>query len=121
MDNARQIIDKYLAGECTAEERAKLLAHFNQYLDQQPDIISPETLIRLQELTWLSIREQTEQPATDLTENTKHRFLNSRRILHWISYAAVIFSLAITLWYLYRNPAPVIHPAYTGCRYCTGR
>lgn len=104
MDNARQIIDKYLAGECTAEERAKLLAHFNQYLDQQPGTISQETLTRLQELTWLSIREQTEQPVTHLIKNGKHRSLNNRRMLQWIPYAAAILLTAtITLWYLYSS------------------
>ena len=105
MDNVRQIIDKYLAGECTAEERAKLLAHFNQYLDQQSDILSPEALTRLQELTWLSIREQTEQPVTNPIKNGKHRSLNKRRMLQWIPYAAAILLTAIVaLWYLYSHP-----------------
>lgn len=102
MDNARQIIDKYLAGECTEEERAKLLAHFNQYLDQQPDTLSPETLTRLQELTWLSIREQTEQPVTNPIKNGKHRSLNNHRMLPYA--AAILLTAIISLWYLYSHP-----------------
>lgn len=114
MDNARQVIDKYLAGECTAEERAKLLAHFNQYLDQQPGILSPEALTRLQELTWWSIREQTEQPVTNPVKNGKHRSLNNRRMLQWIPYAAAVLLTAIvTLWYLYSKPGSVSSPELT--------
>ncbi|HRN56597.1 MAG TPA: hypothetical protein PLL71_09100, partial [Agriterribacter sp.] len=97
MDNARQIIDKYLSGEGTAAERAKLLAHFNQYLDQQPGILSPEELTRLQELTWLSIHEQIEQPVANPVKNGRYRSLKSHRMLHWMSYAAaILLTAAIT-------------------------
>lgn len=55
------LIEKYLKGKCTSDERAILLAHFNQLLDQNRDTLSPDEIRQLSKITWEAINEQIDK------------------------------------------------------------
>lgn len=87
---ASALIEQYLAGKCTPEERATLLAHFNQYLDQNRDALSPEEIQKLSKITWEAVNDQI-----GLQEEEKPTVPLWRK---WIPYIAAVFVLAIGTW-----------------------
>ncbi len=80
--NVSTLIEKYLKGECTPEERSTLLAHYNRYLDQDLDTLSLEDIERLHKNTWEAICKQTIPSAPQRATVPTLR--------KWLPYAAAI-------------------------------
>ncbi len=55
---ASELVDKYLAGQCTAEEQTALFAYFNTLLDKNSKSLSPEKAEQLNSATWEAINNQ---------------------------------------------------------------
>jgi len=104
MNESTDLIDKYLAGECTAEERALLLAHFNRYFDQQQDSLSADDLNLLSQQTWSAISDQLRESNEPNPIHTKQIRWNSHRMFRWLPYAAAILLVVSTImWYSLRD------------------
>ncbi|WP_353195494.1 FecR domain-containing protein [Parapedobacter defluvii] len=104
MNEPTDLIDKYLAGKCTAEERALLLAHFNRYFDQQQDSLSAEDLNLLSQQTWSAINNQIRESNEPNSTRTKRIRWTPHPILRWLPYAAAILLVATAImWYSLRD------------------
>lgn len=103
MDEPTKLIDKYLAGECTAEERAQLLAHFNHYFDQQHGSLAPEDLNLLSQRTWVSINDQISEPDGHTATSTNQTPKRPHRMLRWLPYAAAVLLAITATWYYFRD------------------
>lgn len=101
MNEPRTLIDKYLAGKCTAEERAQLLAHFNRYFDQQRDVLTPDALSKLNQLTWNAIDEQVCSLENTAPTDKSRLSRAPRRVLRWLPYAAAILLAVSATWYIF--------------------
>lgn len=101
MDKASKLIENYLKGQSTPEERAQLLSHFNRYLDQHHDTLTPEEVTELSKLTWASINKQIKRPPSGKKP--------IRKLLKWASYAAaaVILLTIGVLWVRHGDPKTV--------------
>ncbi|NGM63309.1 DUF4974 domain-containing protein [Sphingobacterium sp. SGG-5] len=60
-NKASILADKYVKGECTPEERALLLAYFNELLDLHHEELSPDEIQRLSGNTWDAINNQIDK------------------------------------------------------------
>lgn len=56
--NIENLIAKYQAGKCSAEEKSILLSHFNTWLGKSESGLSPEKADQLNEDTWKAICDQ---------------------------------------------------------------
>lgn len=100
------LIEKYLKGKCKPEERSTLLAHFNQYLDENRDTLSPEEIQKLSKITWEAIHNQLDERGEEKVVKPLWQ--------KWFPYVAAVFAFVIGTWlFIPREPMDslVIAPA----------
>src|SRR5690606_34091493 len=91
------LIEKYLKGKCKPEERATLLAHFNQYLDENRDTLSPEEIQKLSKITWEAIHNQIDQHREEKVVTPLWR--------KWFPYVAAVFAFLVGTWLFIQRQA----------------
>ncbi|ERJ58937.1 FecR family protein [Sphingobacterium paucimobilis] len=83
---AAELIDKYLAGQCTAEEQTVLFAYFNTFLDKNHKLLSTDETDQLHRDTWERISNQIGKGR----EKTPIRSLNRSRLISITAAAAIL-------------------------------
>lgn len=91
------LIEKYLKGKCKPEERSTLLAHFNQYLDENRDTLSPEEIQKLSKITWEAIHNQIDQHREEKVVTPLWR--------KWFPYVAAVFAFLVGTWLFIQRQA----------------
>ncbi|TDQ80126.1 FecR family protein [Sphingobacterium yanglingense] len=96
-----ELLDAYLEGRCTAEERQKLESHYLHYLDERRSIPSSQQVNDSYIHTHRHILNEIEHAEAK-------RSKSKSRGWYWAAAAVLVFTVGLSVWKLKESPEPVV-------------